>query len=72
MFMFHAPSNDNCGTLEELDEMLRLDDAVFGQTCALLRMIEGFTDEQIVAWSKEPDRYMTAQEVVDMGMGKLV
>jgi ATP-dependent protease ClpP protease subunit len=72
MFMFHAPSNDNVGTLEELDEMLRLDDAVFGQTCALLRMIEGFTDEQIVAWSKEPDRYMTAQEVVDMGMGKLV
>jgi ATP-dependent protease ClpP protease subunit len=72
MFMFHAPSNDNTGTLEELEEMLRLDDALFGQTCALLRMIEGFTQEKIVAWSMEPDRYMTAQEVVYLGMGTLV
>jgi ATP-dependent protease ClpP protease subunit len=72
MFMFHAPSNDNSGTLEELDEMLLLDEAVFGQTCSLLRMIKGFTDEKIVSWSTEPDRYMTAQEVVAMGMGKLV
>jgi ATP-dependent protease ClpP protease subunit len=72
MFMFHAPSNDNVGTLDELDEMLILDDAVFEQTCALLQMAEGFTDEKIVSWSKEPDRYMTASEVVELGMGTLV
>lgn len=72
MFMFHAPSNDSTGNLDELEEMIRLDDAMFAQTCALLRMIDGFTSEKIVAWSREPDRYMTADELVAMGLGKLV
>ena len=72
MFMFHAPSTSLTGDLDELEAMLVLDDSMFLQTSSLLSLAEGFTQATLDQWVTEPDRYMTATDVVALGLGKLV
>ena len=72
MFMFHAPSTEHTGDLDELDAMLAIDDCVYLHTRGLLCMAPGFAENTLEVWAKEPDRYMTAEEVVKLGLGKLV
>ena len=73
MLMFHAPWIDAISVdLDAVEERLSVELGVYAQTRALLQQIPGFTDEVIATWEPQPDTYLTAQEVVAMGLGELV
>jgi len=72
--MFHPPwMSELSGDLDTIRYQLEVDKGVFNQTRALLSLAPGLTPELLEEWSKEPhDRYLSAQEAADFGLGKLV
>jgi ATP-dependent protease ClpP protease subunit len=72
--MFHPPwMSELSGDLDTIRYQLEVDKGVFNQTSALLSLAPGLTPALLEEWSKEPhDRYFSAQEAADFGLGKLV
>lgn len=73
MLMFHPPwmSSLECD-LDIADELLSAELGIYQQTTKLLQLASGFTDELIARWEASPaDQYFTANEAVDLGLGKL-
>ncbi|MFA7340708.1 MAG: ATP-dependent Clp protease proteolytic subunit [Candidatus Obscuribacterales bacterium] len=70
--MFHQPASDLSGDLDSVRIQLEVDKGVYNQTRALLQMAPGLTAERLEEWGNEPDRYLSAQEAADYGVGKLV
>lgn len=72
--MFHPPwMSELSGDLDTIRYQLEVEKGVFNQTRALLSLAPGLTPELLEEWSKEPhDRYLSAQEAADFGLGKLV
>lgn len=74
MLMFHPPwmSSLECD-LDIADELLSVEMGVYRQTTKLLQQASGFTDELIARWEASPaDQYFTANEAVELGLGKMV
>ena len=73
MLMFHAPWMEEVqADLDEIEEILAAEAALYRQTSKLLSMAPGFTAELLAEWETQPDRYFTAQEAVAYGLGELV
>jgi len=73
MHMFHQPSSALECDIDVADEKLSIEIGIYKQTCGLLSLATGFTPELIRLWEQEPaDHYLTAEEVVTLGLGKLV
>lgn len=73
MFMFHQPSSALECDIDVADDQLSIEESIYRQTCGLLSLAPGFTSEVLAQWEQKPsDHYLTAQEVVELGLGKLV
>jgi ATP-dependent protease ClpP protease subunit len=71
--MFHPPwMSELSGDLDSIRYQLEVDKGVFNQTLALLYKAPGLTPELLEEWSNGPDRYLSAIEAADYGLGKLV
>ena len=71
MLMFHPPSTDLDCDLDDAPAKLSVELGMYEQTRALLSRAPGFTPALMDEWEKGPDRYFTADEVVDYGLGEL-
>jgi ATP-dependent protease ClpP protease subunit len=73
MHMFHQPSSALDCYIDVADDLLSIEEGIYEQTCGLLQLAKGFTPELIASWEQLPgDHYLTAEEVVELGLGKLV
>jgi ATP-dependent protease ClpP protease subunit len=71
MLMFHAPSTDLDCELDVALAKLSIDQGVYAQTSGLLARAKGFTQALLQDWEGKPDRYLTAEQVVGLGLGQL-
>ncbi|MBU6455253.1 MAG: ATP-dependent Clp protease proteolytic subunit [Cyanobacteria bacterium REEB67] len=72
MLMFHAPWIDEIAAdLDDIDDLVAVQLAVYKQTRALLKQIPGFTEALISEWEVGEDRFMNAAEAVSLGLGRL-
>jgi ATP-dependent protease ClpP protease subunit len=70
--MYHPPQTTVKGRQDHLEERLTVQDEIFRGTRQLLIGMTRFTDDLLDQLEGDPDHYMTAQELVDRGLGQLV
>jgi len=72
--MFHQISVDPLeGTLDVIEQELSVHEGVYKQTCELLCMVPGITQELLKEWEdKNDDFYFSATEAAKLGMGNLI
>ncbi len=71
--MFHQPSREQVsGYLNEIRVKLAVDKALFAQTCALLCTVRGINQRLVDRWANGHDRYISANEAAELGLGQLV
>jgi len=73
MHMHHQPSTAVDCDIDVVDEKLSIEVGIYKQTCGLLSLAEGFTPAVLQEWERsQADHYLTAEEVVALGLGKMV